>query len=135
MRMGNRLALLFAAAAIGAGGILWLADTDVVAGSDDVSGVVRSASGPEAGVWVIAETNALDTGFRKIVVTDDDGRFLVPDLPAASYQVWVRGYGLVDSDKTAARPGDDLTLSGRVLRSGAPGRPRRGRSGSEGRGA
>ena len=75
-----------------------------------MSGVVRSASGPEAGVWVIAETNDLDTKFRKIVVTDDDGRFVVPDLPAASYEVWVRGYGLVDSDTTAARPGDDLTL-------------------------
>ena len=110
MRVAIRLALLLGAAAIGAGSILWLADADVAAGSDDIRGVVRSASGPEAGVWVIAETTDLETGFRKIVVTDDDGRFLVPDLPVAGYQVWVRGYGLVDSDKTAARPGDDLTL-------------------------
>jgi hypothetical protein len=53
---------------------------------------------PEAGVWVIAETK-LGVPYRKIVVTDDQGRFLVPDLPAASYDVWVRGYGLKDSAK------------------------------------
>ena len=56
----------------------------------NLTGVVRSPAGPEAGVWVIAETDDLDTRFRKIVVTDDDGRFLVPDLPGASYRVWVR---------------------------------------------
>ena len=83
----------------------------VAAQDDDISGVVTSAAGPEAGVWVIAETQDFDTGFRKIVVTDDDGRFLVPDLPGASYEVWVRGYGLADSEKTAARPGDDLALT------------------------
>ena len=63
----------------------------------DIGGVVNSPKGPEAGVWVIAETSDLPTKFRKIVVTDDQGRFLVPDLPKASYKVWVRGYGLVDS--------------------------------------
>ena len=71
----------------------------VVAAGDHRSGVVTSASGPEAGVWVIAETSDFETSFRKIVVSDDAGRFLVPDLPAAGYQVWVRGYGLVDSEK------------------------------------
>ncbi len=110
MRVANRVVLLLGAAAIGVGSIVWLADAEVAAGTDDIRGVVRSATGPEAGVWVIAETNDLETGFRKIVVTDDDGRFLVPDLPAAGYEVWVRGYGLVDSDKTGARPGDDLAL-------------------------
>ena len=65
---------------------------------------------PEAGVWVIAETDDLDTGFRKIVVTDDDGRFLVPDLPEASYRVWVRGYGLVDSEPVTAEPGQHVSL-------------------------
>ena len=89
-----------------------------VAAGDDITGVVTSAGGPEAGVWVIAETSAFDASFRKIVVTDDAGRFLVPDLPAASYQVWVRGYGLVDSDKTAAEPGDDLGL--KVTAAGTP---------------
>src|SRR6266436_9210945 len=63
----------------------------------DLGGVVTSAKGPEAGVWVIAETMDLPTRFIKIVVTDDRGRYLVPDLPKANYSVWVRGYGLVDS--------------------------------------
>src|SRR6267142_1734020 len=66
---------------------------------DDIGGVVTSAKGPEAGVWVIAETSELPTRFARIVVTDDQGRFVVPDLPRASYQVFVRGYGLVDSPK------------------------------------
>ena len=48
---------------------------------DDIGGVVTSADGPEAGVWVIAETGDFDTFFARIVVTDDDGRYLVPDLP------------------------------------------------------
>src|SRR5437762_1423506 len=68
-------------------------------GERDIGGVVRSANGPEGGVWVIAETRDLGTRFAKIVVTDDAGRFVIPDLPAARYQVWVRGYGLVDSPK------------------------------------
>ncbi len=76
----------------------------------NLSGVVRSSAGAEAGVWVIAETDDLETRFRRIVVTDDDGRFLVPDLPAASYRVWVRGYGLVDSEPVSAAPGETLTL-------------------------
>jgi len=66
-------------------------------GSDDIGGVVRSVGGPEAGVWVIAETADLPTKFVKIVVTDDKGRYVVPQLPKANYRVWVRGYGLVDS--------------------------------------
>ena len=81
-----------------------------VAAGDDITGVVTSATGPEAGVWVIAETSDFETAFRKIVVTDDAGRFLVPDLPAAGYQVWVRGYGLVDSETKDAEPGDDVGL-------------------------
>ena len=80
------------------------------AGGDDLRGTVLSPAGPEAGVWVIAETDDLDTGFRKIVVTGDDGRFLVPDLPDASYRVWVRGYGLVDSEPVTATPGETLAL-------------------------
>ena len=80
------------------------------AGDGALRGVVNGAAGPEAGVWVIAETDDLDTRFRKIVVTGDDGRFAVPDLPAADYRVWVRGYGLVDSDPVIARPGRTLTL-------------------------
>ena len=79
--------------------------------SDDIGGVVSSAGGPEPGVWVIAETTGLPTGFRKIVVTDDLGRYVVPDLPTATYDVWVRGYGLVDSPKVQAEPGQVLDLT------------------------
>jgi hypothetical protein len=76
----------------------------------DIAGVVTSSKGPEAGVWVIAETKDLGTGYRKIVVTDDQGRYLIPDLPKANYTVWVRGYGLVDSAKVQAAPGKPLDL-------------------------
>ena len=62
-----------------------------------------SSKGPEAGVWVIAETHDFQTTLRKIVVTDDQGRFLIPDLPKANYKVWVRGYGLVDSSPVIPR--------------------------------
>ena len=77
------------------------------AGANDLGGVVTSANGPEAGVWVIAETADLPTKFAKIVVTDDRGRYLMPDLPKATYSVWVRGYGLVDSPKVANRARED----------------------------
>ena len=78
--------------------------------SDDLAGTVAGPSGPEAGVWVIAETTDLPTPFARIVVTDDRGRYLVPDLPKASYRVWVRGYGLVDSPKIQTTPGKNLDL-------------------------
>src|SRR4051812_29478379 len=80
-------------------------------GSADLGGVVSSSNGPEAGVWVIAETTDLPTKFVKIVVTDDRGRYLVPELPKANYSVWVRGYGLVDSAKVTAAPGKVLNLT------------------------
>src|SRR5438046_10712393 len=64
-------------------------------GANDLGGVVTSANGPEAGVWVIAETTDLPTKFAKLVVTDEQGRYVIPDLPKASYSVWVRGYRLV----------------------------------------
>jgi len=78
--------------------------------NDDIGGVVTSANGPEAGVWVIAETTDLPTKFAKIVVTDDQGRYVLPDLPKANYNVWVRGYGLVDSRKVRATPGKIFNL-------------------------
>jgi len=75
---------------------------------DDIGGVVRGPNGPEAGVWVIAETADLPTKYAKSVVTDDQGRYVIPDLPEANYKVWVRGYGLVDSPKLHATPGQQL---------------------------
>ena len=78
---------------------------------DDIGGVVTGPSGPEAGVWVIAETTELPTKYAKTVVTDDQGRYVIPDLPNANYQVWVRGYGLVDSPKVRAKPGQQLNLT------------------------
>ncbi len=76
-----------------------------------ISGVVTSSRGPEAGVWVIAETTDLPTKFRKIVVTDDRGRYVLPQLPAANYKIWVRGYGLVDSKPAESTPGKVLALT------------------------
>src|SRR5262249_49899046 len=94
----------------------WLVSTQSRGGSiaidaDDIGGVVTSSKGPEAGVWVIAETRGLPTKFAKVVVTDDQGRYVVPDLPPAGYEVFVRGYGLVDSPRVAAKPGQRLDLT------------------------
>ncbi len=86
--------------------------------ADDIGGVVTSAKGPEAGVWVIAETTDLPTKFARMVVTDDQGRYVVPDLPQANYQVFVRGYGLVDSARVAGKPGQRLDLKGVVAPDG-----------------
>lgn len=79
--------------------------------ADDIGGVVTSAKGAEAGVWVIAETAELPTKMVKIVVTDDQGRYVLPDLPKAHYRVWVRGYGLVDSQPVTASTGKILNLT------------------------
>ena len=70
-----------------------------------IAGSVTSDNGVEAGVWVIAETTELETKFAKMVVTDDQGRFLLPQMPDATYDVWVRGYGLVDSPKVQLATG------------------------------
>ncbi|HEX2727947.1 MAG TPA: carboxypeptidase-like regulatory domain-containing protein, partial [Beijerinckiaceae bacterium] len=75
------------------------ASAPVAIDADDIGGVVRGPNGPEAGVWVIAETHDLPTRFARSVVTDDQGRYVVPDLPKATYDLWVRGYGLIDSAK------------------------------------
>ena len=94
-------------------------ETVVRIDNDDIGGVVTSANGPEAGVWVIAETTDLPTKLAKIVVTDDQGRYMIPDLPKANYSVWVRGYGLVDSPKVKATPGKVLNLKAVVAPSAA----------------
>jgi hypothetical protein len=69
-----------------------------------ITGTVTGDKGPEAGVWVIAETNDLATKMIKTVVTDDQGRYVLPELPAVNYQVWVRGYGIEDSKPISAKP-------------------------------
>jgi hypothetical protein len=86
-------------------------ETTIRLGDTDLGGVVSSAQGPEAGVWVIAETADLPTKFAKIVVTDAQGRYLLPDLPKANYSVWVRGYGLIDSPRVQTTPGKTLNLT------------------------
>src|SRR5512138_629747 len=83
----------------------------VMIDNDDIGGVVTGKSGPEAGVWVIAETTDLGTRFAKMVVTDDRGRYVIPDLPQATYNVWVRGYGLVDSPRTKSARGRIVDLT------------------------
>ncbi|HUK32919.1 MAG TPA: carboxypeptidase-like regulatory domain-containing protein, partial [Vicinamibacterales bacterium] len=100
--------LVFAGVGLAATLVLAAGQTSVVPpaiDNDDIGGVVSGPRGPEAGVWVIAETKNTPTRLIKSVVTDDQGRFVIPDLPKGEYDVWVRGYGLVDSPKTKASPG------------------------------
>jgi hypothetical protein len=117
MRMRMRaclgLAALGAAAIIASGTELRAqpATGAVSVGAADLGGVVTGPGGPEAGVWVIAETTDLPTKFAKMVATDDQGRYVIPELPNAKYKVWVRGYGLVDSPKVDAEPGKTLNLT------------------------
>src|ERR1700720_1034093 len=80
-------------------------------GNTDIGGVVTGPRGPEADVWVIAETTNLPTRMIKIVVTDDQGRYVIPELPQANYVVWARGYGLVDSAKTPSEPGKIVNIT------------------------
>ena len=84
---------------------------DIVMDDDDIGGVVMGPEGPEAGAWVIAETDDLPTKFVRSVVTDDEGRYVIPDLPDANYLIWARGYGLLDSMKIEASPGDRVHLA------------------------
>ena len=88
------------------------ADAPAVAlDNDDIGGVVKGPGGPEGGVWVIAETHDLPVRYIKIVVTDDQGRYVIPDLPRARYSVWARGYGLVDSAKVTSEPGTIVNVA------------------------
>jgi len=124
----KRVGLLLSAAAVTAAAALSVTmalgegggshhDRGPVPGPDYIQGRVTSGPGdshPQAGVWVIAQTSQLSTPYRKIVVTDSQGRFVLPQLPDAQYSVWVRGYGLVDSAKVTAYPGNrhlDLTAT------------------------
>src|SRR3954452_13248839 len=118
MRMNSIKFSLFASVALAAAMVLTVAPASaqqpaaqaVAIDNDDIGGVVTGPKGPEAGVWVIAETHDLGVRYIKIVVTDDRGRYVVPDLPNANYDVWVRGYGLVDSPKVKSERGKNLNL-------------------------
>ncbi len=106
--------LLLIAAASGLAACAKSPADSIAIDADDIAGVVSSGAGPEAGVWVIAEADGLPTRFNRSVVTDDAGRFVIPDLPAGKYQVWARGYGLADSAKLAAQPGQRLNITATV---------------------
>src|SRR5215218_8118837 len=111
LRLGMVLGITLCLTAFLAVGAWQLTAQTLTVDDDTLTGTVSGRDGPEAGVWVIAETTDLPTRFTKIVVTDDSGRYLIPDLPKADYSVWVRGYGLVDSPKLAAAPGKILNLN------------------------
>src|SRR5207248_180406 len=113
--MKAKQALLRSVALAGIAGCLTLLpgglSAQVAIDADDIGGLVTGPRGPEAGVWVIAETTDLPTRMSKMVVTDDQGRYVIPDLPKAKYKVWVRGYGLIDSPKVDSEPGKQLNLT------------------------
>ena len=75
----------FIAATLGGVGAGQVKVPAVAVDGDDIGGVVTGPKGPEAGAWVIAETTGLSTRMIKSVVTDDQGRYLIPDLPKAMY--------------------------------------------------
>src|SRR3954467_14904220 len=86
--------LLLSAAAIAAAGLLTVAppapvtaQTTVAIDADDIGGVGTGPNGPKAGVWVIAETKDLPTRYTKAVVTDDQGRYVIPDLIVRGRQI------------------------------------------------
>ena len=106
MRRKQIFAGCVGATALLLGGAAVAATIDISA--HDIGGQVIGDKGPEAGVWVIAETKDFPTKFAKVVVTDDQGRFIIPDLPDANYKVWVRGYGLQDTAQSDARPGKQI---------------------------
>src|SRR5438128_2732145 len=125
LRVNRRVVLLAVACALAASLASFIGveaqqkgGANVAIDNDDIGGVVTSAKGLEAGVWVIAETTDLPAKFVKTVVTDDQGRYVLPDLPPTNYQVFVRGYGLVDSPRVPAKPGQHLDLKAVVAPDG-----------------
>jgi len=106
MKLNRLIAGSASALALLLGSAAMAAKIDISA--HDIGGQVIGEKGPEAGVWIIAETKDLPTKYAKIVVTDDQGRFVIPELPDAKYKVWVRGYGLTDSAPVEARPGKTI---------------------------
>ena len=122
LRVNPRVGLLVVAGVLAAS-FTWVnaqqgSGATVTIDPDDIGGVVTSSKGPEAGVWVIAETTDLPTKFARMVVTDDQGRYVLPDLPRANYEVFVRGYGLVDSPRVRTTLGQRLDLKAVVAPDG-----------------
>jgi len=111
MTRAGSIAVIVVAAALTAMPARLFAQAAVSIDDNSIGGVVSGPHGAEAGVWVIAETHDFPTRYAKIVVTDDHGRYVLPDLPKARYQVWVRGYGLIDSAKVETAPGRHLNLT------------------------
>ena len=107
--MGNRLTGMLTCVVLVGGSLVWFTLPGRAA-EGDIIGTITSSNGSEEGVWVIAETTDLPTKFIKSVVTGDGGRYLIPDLPEASYKVWVRGYGLLDSAGVTAAPGATVDI-------------------------
>ena len=107
--MGNRLTGMLTCVVLVGGSLVWFTLPGRAA-EGDITGTITSSNGSEEGVWVIAETTDLPTKFIKSVVTGDGGRYLIPDLPEASYKVWVRGYGLLDSAGVTAAPGATVDI-------------------------
>ena len=105
---------LFASTFLIAAGSAYAGDAGVPTVPNGIAGVVTSKAGPEAGVWVVAETLDLATRFMKVVVTDDQGRYVLPELPKANYKIFVRGYGLVDSTPVESTIGKKLNLTATV---------------------
>ena len=83
--------------------------------ADDIGGVVTSANGPEArrvgdrGNARFAGAIHQDRRHRRSRAATS-----CPICRAANYSVWVRGYGLVDSAKVTAKPGQQLNLTATV---------------------
>ena len=75
MKIGSWMAATVAALAVACASQI---GSEINIGESDLGGVVTSPNGPEAGVWVIAETTGLPTKYAKIVVTDERGRYVIP---------------------------------------------------------
>ena len=79
--------------------------------ADDLAGIVSGPKGPEAGAWVIAETTDLPTRSHGSSSRTIAAGICCPTCPRRTLQVWVRGYGLVDSPKVQATPGKLVNLT------------------------
>ena len=75
---------------------LLAADADAPARG--IAGIVKDEAGhPLAGAWVTGVNATTSSHPRKTVVTDENGRYVIPDLPGPNpYQVRARVYGYAD---------------------------------------